>query len=292
MTKTLKFLAYLGLAAALGAPATALAAITYTYTGYGNVLCNYTGSSCASQTQSGVTATASAWADSGSAGDVGNKLKQGNLYAYSGGLGVQWVSSSTTETLTVPQHSIDNCGSGGSYCTGAASPQDAVLFSFNSAVTMTDFGIGWYSGDSDVTILAYTGSGIPNLTQDTYSMADGTGGNTVGLLNTGWSLIGNYNNAGQSTQTNCGGVYGCVSTSVSSNVSSQYWLVAAYNGAVQGTADQNNDFFKICAITVTPGQGQQPPPPGAPEPGTTALLGITFPMLAWSRRRRPKPVIA
>jgi len=283
MTKMEKLIRNVGLVVALGIPASALADITYTYTGYGNNVSNTT------QTQGGVSATVQGWADSGYSGDVGNKLYQGNVYAYSGGLGMQWKSpNGSSESLYAPEHTIDNCGNWTSYGCTANTPEDFVLFKFDSAVSLKSVGVGWWYQDSDLTILAYTGSGAPDLTKNTYSYTDAAGGSSVGLVNDGWSFIGDYYNVANNYSQTCNSSP-CPTANVNPNgVTSSYWLVGAYNSRVTPgqTGDQNNDFFKICAITVGQPSGGQNPPPGAPEPGTMALLGLTVPMVAWSRRRK------
>jgi hypothetical protein len=50
------------------------------------------------------------------------------------------------------------------------------------------------------------------------------------------------------------------------------------------------DFFGFDDMVIgDPGQigGPTPPPPGVPEPGTLALVGLSLGALAWSRRRKP-----
>jgi hypothetical protein len=142
-----------------------------------------------SQTNSlptGVTSvTATAYSNIGGT----NSLLQ---QAYIGAYGMMGVTDSATlkspagaptapdsSDFSSPNHAVDNSGN-----------KDSILFSFTSdKVNLTSFTTGWEQNDADFTVLAYTGSGIPNLSALTY-------GNTLGftgLLQNGWKLIANTN---------------------------------------------------------------------------------------------------
>jgi len=135
----------------------------------------------------------------------------------------KWENSGLgVENQNSPQHATDN--SGGDY--------DGLLFSFNKIVDVSGLGIGWYSGDADVSVLAYTGA-------TPFSGAlTGFGSNWSALLGSGWSVVGNYNRNGT----------GSFAVN-SADFKSKYWLVGAYNRAFGGTLSQNNDYFKLKTIT-------------------------------------------
>lgn len=225
--------------------------------------------------------TLSSWADTGVAGNVGNTLKQGNTFSYGGGLGVQWLSATASESTSAPEHTMDNCGSwNGTSCTASA-PEEFILFSFNEAVALSQVSIGWMQSDSDITVLAYDPSlniANPNpadLTKNTYDNTDALAGTTSGLINDGWKLIGNYADLALNTDTNIN----------AGGFASKYWLIGAYNSRVavnQPGWTDNNDFIKIASIT---GSTVTPPPPGVPEPATLALLSLCLPGV-WASKRR------
>lgn len=171
---------------------------------------------------------------------TGNKaIAQDQIARWSGsGIGV--------ENQNSPQHAVDN--SKGDY--------DALLFSFNKVVDVSGLGIGWFEGDADVSLLAYTGAApfSGGLT--------GFGSNWAALLSSGWSVVGNYNRAGTGTFS--------VNTA---DVQSQYWLVGAYNSAF-GTGKgltANNDYFKLKSITF---EAVDVPEPSAFFLITLGLLGL------------------
>lgn len=192
--------------------------------------------------------------------------------AYIGAYGAMGVTDAKTATggaptaadagdFSSPNHAVDNSGN-----------IDSILFSFTSdKVNLTSFTTGYESGDADFTVLAYTGSGIPNLSALTYgNTAAGTG-----LLQNGWSLIAN-------TNVN-GAVSGGTTHAFSNNVFSSYWLIGALNTLVGGTQDGKSDYFKILSVSGcdcstapkgTPGCGtSNNGGGGVPEPGTIFLMG-------------------
>ena len=137
-----------------------------------------------SNTQGGVTSTAS-----GLSNTVGSaNVLLDNAYVTlngSSGLGVRnndcsgfsnctggTTGRDTNEGIS-PEHAIDN-----------NERVDSILFSFtNKKVNLTSFNAGWVSGDSDFTVMAFTGTGAPaSLANQSYA----------GLLSNGWSLIGNF----------------------------------------------------------------------------------------------------
>jgi MYXO-CTERM domain-containing protein len=217
-----------------------------------------------SGTNTSNTSKVSGWSTTGNTGDLGDRrLEQSTVISWSGGLGVKnkWEGGS-------PQHAIDN-----------NRQNDFVLLSFAEAVKLTTVGVGWWSHDFDMTILAYTGAGTPGLPENTLNPHDLAAGHTVGLTNDGWSLVGNYLNPQDSYSVPTGREFDINSQGLTSS----YWLVGAYNSRVSGgsTSFDSNDYFKLLYAgghTVTGGGGGNP----VPVPGTLALVALGLPFL---RRR-------
>lgn len=188
---------------------------------------------------------ASAWSNTGPS----RTLQTQKLRQYNGsGLGVQ----NRGENNTSPNHATDNSG----YI-------DSVLFDFDGkAVTLEQVRIGWMQNDADITLLAYTGVGAPNL---------GGGYSYSSLASNGWTHVGDYTDLTTGSNKDVSSVY-----------TSSYWLISAFNPQVSSAnISSGNDYFKIKSIS-----GSMPQPPGSvPEPGSLLLLGLTLPLLAWSRRR-------
>lgn len=168
------------------------------------------------------------------------------------------------ESGSSPNHAADNSG----YI-------DAVLIDFGaSLVTLDSLQIGWPSSsssyDSDITLLAYTGSGNPLNAGD---------GDYLGnldysqLLSQGWAHAGDYSNVaqqpGKTVSVNGGGY------------SSSLWLVSAFNPFVSSKNwSTGNDYFKLSALGGRVGT----PPSGIPEPGTLALLAAGLGVMRLRRR--------
>ncbi|WP_372738731.1 exosortase-dependent surface protein XDP1 [Neptunomonas sp.] len=152
-------------------------------------------------------------------------------------------------------HAIDN---GGNY--------EMVMFDFGAKeFSLEAFDIGWYSNDSDVTVMAYQAT-------PTSPSAESIGGvSLAGLPANGWSVISHHSNPGtgnESVNSNLNSVY------------SSYWIIGAYMSAVgsggQSIGDNSWDAIKLAAIS---GSTRSTPPTGdVPEPGTLLLtaLGLVF----------------
>ena len=161
-----------------------------------------------------------------------------------------------------PEHSIDN-----------NERYDMALLTFSELVKLTDLTLGWTTNDSDVTVMAYKGSGKPTLIGKTYS-------ELVGL---GWDSIGNYSDMGTTTKSiNDKGVF------------SSYWLIGAYNplanpggGEVTVNGEKTYDYIKLASVSGCSAKelGCTPPSNDAPEPGSMALFGLGLLGLVYQRKR-------
>lgn len=237
-----------------------------------------------SNTQGGVTAAASGWANTvGSA----NTLLESAYVTQNGssGLGVRNNDctgySNCTPGLTTsgldanegisPEHAIDNNGR-----------VDSVMFSFSKAVNLSSFNAGWVQTDSDYSVLAYTGSGAPTVAGLSYS----------GLLSNGWTLIGNYNGAGNASNSS-DHTTGTGAHDFTNGTYSSYWLIGALNTFVGGDSTKaGNDYFKLIALSGCTCDNAPPGTPGCgggngvPEPGTLLLMSAGFIGLARINRQR------
>jgi hypothetical protein len=220
-----------------------------------------------------LAASATAYSTTGATPSTINSPIAGALLcSWSSGYGVvNSAESSSCPASTAPQHSVDNVGN-----------TDMILLQFSSAVTLSQFTIGWNGTDnvdtntsmtgiqgagSDVSVLAYSGK----TTLDPATQIVGL--TPLGLLSNNWQVIGNYANVGIGSNTQ----------GIVTGVASSWWLISAYNtvylnkngsetvGLLTDPATKTTrDYFKLVSVAGTkPGN-----PPGVPEPGSMALLGI------------------
>lgn len=165
--------------------------------------------------------------------------------------------SSPGESTTSPDHAIDNNGA-----------TEALLINFGAAnFALNQLSIGWIGGDADVTVLRYTGTQAPTLTNSTVANLTSA---------PGWEWVGDYPNLTTSSALNFNN---------DDNVkTASWWLVSAYNSAYSGNAPttgigNGNDYFKVSGFAGTiVAKAPTPPTPNTsvPEPGTFALFGIAM----------------
>ncbi len=289
-----------GLLVAMGTMAAGLAqaGTTYTYTydysftvngcsGSWNSSCGMTGNQTGSSVTpspapvdpnapaASISATATGWANTqGNSSTYANQtLEAGQLQSWSGGLGVRNLDYSSS--ANGGESRLDaNEGSSPEHATDNDERWDSIVYSFNDAITLTSIALSWYSNDSDLTILAYTGADAGDAG---FNIASKLAGLTYSqLTSNGWSFIQNTNYTGSSRYNQA----------ITTSVSSSYWLVGAFNSTF-GSGDSSMDYVKIAALSGTITNQHTPPgtPPGAsvPEPGSLLLLGVGGLLMARTR---------
>lgn len=250
----------------------ALAAVLAAGSTHAATTWNLTSSSLSGVSVSGVTINGSNWSSSNIAnygGGVG------------GGLGV--VNRSEDINKTGP-HSADNY-----------SGIDALVLSFTNQVSLTGFTIGWNGTDNPTTdcitsswwgctsSVSYNDS---DMSVYAWSGASGSAPTSFApsAAGSGWTLIGNYYNVGASNGVGSSADKQGGSASFTTATSSSYWMISAL-GTGTGTCGTHNDScidaFKLLSVAGT----VPSTPPGVPEPGSLALLGLGALGLVAARRK-------
>lgn len=277
MISTSRFAKFASLTLLAAATLPSLAATTWSHTdgtcgavGNGATM----GNSC-SATKDSVTATVRAYSNS----DADGTWATAALTRYSGGFGVNngKANSSDPGEGGDPEHAIDNNGL-----------TDAVLFKFSSSMSLSALSIGWSSGDADISVMAWTGSGDPVNAGNSGGALFNSNTSTTTTPAGGWTLIGNF---GDVNDLNPSGSAG--NLNFTTNVTSSWWLVSAYNANFGGSCTKSlsdsacgggNDYFKLLSVTGTPSQ----PGSDTPEPATLALAGLAVFGMGVARRRAKK----
>jgi hypothetical protein len=230
-----------------------------------------------STTPAGVTVTAVANTGGTDTSNNGQNqtIQAATLNSYSGGLGVRnadWNVGGADQDVNEgvnPEHAIDN-----------EQRFDMVMLDFGaSKVNLTSVDLGWTSTDSDITVMAYTGTNPVPLINKTY-------GALVGL---GWTVIGNYSNVAPVNGTGTANLTATNAETLASGKYSSVWLIGAYNWvAAGGTLNQNTsagyvDYVKLAAVT---GDVKVSTQTRVPEPGSLALLSLALVALSYTSRRR------
>lgn len=229
-------------------------------------------------TQGGVTATVTAWANTGSGGNFvrANITDQGGSgvgatsvagVAFSGPSGT--IAAGTWETTSNGHHAFDNVGEGDGASPYLGGSTEAALINFTSAVSLTALTIGWYQTDADVSLYRWNGgAGGPTMT----GMSTGT------LVSSGWQLVSHIDADPDD-----------IPNAISGADASSWWLVSTYFGNKSGCDsygnnckfDKGNDYFKLLSFAGT----AAPPENQTPEPGSAALAALAL-LGAWGSRRR------
>ncbi|MGZ5089817.1 MAG: exosortase-dependent surface protein XDP1 [Burkholderiales bacterium] len=192
--------------------------------------------------------------------------KPTNMIWYSGGWGINNLDGCSSPCSgdagdlagLAPEHAIDN-----------EQRYEMALLNFTSSkVKLTGLQIGWSSTDSDMTVMAYTGT-------TPFAMNTNLVGRTYAeLVSYGWTAIGNYANASTSSPLaiNAAGVF------------SSYWLIGAYNPLANnaGGLTDNNDYVKLFSVTGSLPNTTQ----SVAEPGSLALVAVALLTMGRLRRRK------
>lgn len=175
-------------------------------------------------------------------------------------------------------HALDNnkmyVNSYGTYYD--ATDFDFVLFSFDTAVTLTGASFGWVSNQSDSQVSVAALSDLSSLMSGTSTWTD---------------IIGSAITAGSFDITYCDPGY---VSNFDFSETAKYWLVGAYNTVFgDNGGDMYNDAFKLASVGFnkvnTPESGK--PNAEVSEPASVALLFAAGGLIAWRRNRSHKRIV-
>lgn len=195
----------------------------------------------------GINLTVTGWSDTNDSSGADEIQTAELIWAQSTALGIV----NRDEGTGSPDHSIDSVTS------DSDGEFDMLLLEFDTAVNLTSLNLDWARGGNqssttDISILAWDGSGSSSLLGNTWS---GVLDNSVG-----YDSVGNYSNVGLS--------YYSVNPA---NIESTKWLVGVYNPVFGSGGDGGDDGMKLSKIKTSTSDG--PNPSGeVPVPGTAALI--------------------
>lgn len=206
------------------------------------------GNSWSLTSSDGVNLTVTGWSNTQDVGGEDRVEDAELIWAQTSALGIV----NRDESTSSPDHSVDSFASNENY----DGDYDMLLLEFDTAVDLTGIDLKWArdgnSGNrSDISILAYDGTGPSGLSGQRWSEV--LGGN--------YDSAGNYNNVGLN-------YYGVNSA----NVASSKWLIGVYNpvfGSGYGLTG-DNDGFKLDYITTA--TDDTPPTGDVPVPGSFGLV--------------------
>ncbi len=204
------------------------------------------GNSLSMTSSDGINLTVTGWSDTDDLSGADGVETAELIWAQNSALGIV----NRDEGTSSPDHSIDSSTSDydGEF--------DMLLLEFDTAVNLTSINLDWATGGNsnnktDVSILAWDGSGSSTLSGKTWSQ----------VLGGGYDSIGNYSNVGLS--------YYSVN---SANIESTKWLVGVYNPVFGSGGDAGDDGMKLGSIKTSTNPGPTPTPTPVPVPGTALLI--------------------
>ncbi len=212
----------------------------------------------------------SAWSNGTGQSGTSGALSGARMKLYNGGLGAH----TSGEDYYTPDNAIDN-----------SDGFETILLDFgpDHEVSLNEICIGYGSDeghDTDMSIAAFTGNGPVDLNGASYDT----------LLNNGWTDVAQLSNLQNFNMYNFN----------SGGIKSRYWLVGAYNPALDSNSmgwSSGNDFFKLEFVggdvfDCPPGStqngcgGNGGPGGDVPVPGSLFLMGIGLLATGASRRSR------
>jgi len=173
-------------------------------------------------------------------GTATSTISKGEVESWSG-VGVR--TGSTDPYDNQPYHAIDN----------KYDEFEMVLFDFGNGnlMALNEVRLGYWSGDSDLSIAAYTKDN-GGITDDTVSIIGDTWDNLTATASSDWTYVASASNPGTSTFNFNN------STTEANNIKSRYWLVGAYNKVLNGDAIMGRDLTDAVKLRIVAGNLSSP----------------------------------